>query len=149
MATLAARAQRNAEARIRLDAVLDRIKRRLDIEAPEAPTSRPMDSDLIPIMEIERFAEFAERIDWALAGMAASDETPPGYEVMTVPMLREELKRRTVDIPTGSNKDDLIALLEDDDKKVDDPDATAAPSAAADDDDEDAANTEKAKAVRR
>lgn len=120
MATLAARAKRNADARIRLDATLDRIKRRLDIEMPDAPASRPMDVDLVPIMEIERFADFAERIDWALAGMAASDETPPGYEVMTVTMLRDELKRRHVDIPTGSKKEDLIALLEENDQKADD-----------------------------
>jgi hypothetical protein len=120
MATLAARVQRNAEARARLDATLDRIKRRLDIEMPDAPATRPMDADLAPIMEIERFAEFAERIDWALAGMAASDETPPGYEVMTVTMLRDELKRRHVDIPTGSKKEDLIALLEENDQKADD-----------------------------
>lgn len=70
MATEAARAARNHEARQRLDAALAAVGQRLGITVPPAP-KRSKDPGLQPVVELERFAAFAEAV---LAALPAGKE---------------------------------------------------------------------------
>ena len=118
MASAGSRARRNQEARQRLNAALAAISKRLDIPAP-GPSRRTKDPALQPIVEIERFARFAEAVEARLAALAAGDAAPGGYESWTVAMLREEIARRGLDVPSGAVKADLVAILEADDETPD------------------------------
>ena len=111
MASAGARAARNREVRQRLDAALSRIGKRLDIAIPPAPR-RAKDPLLQPILELERFALFAERVEGALGDHANEGEAPGGYDSLTVAMLREEIARRGLNAPSGAVKADLVAILE-------------------------------------
>lgn len=114
MASLAARAVRNQAARARLDAALAALSKRLDVPVPDEPR-RMRDADLQPIVEVERFADFAEAVLEAVERLAVEGEPPAGYEALTVKMLRAEARERNLDIPANATKDDLVALLEEDD----------------------------------
>lgn len=114
MASLAARAVRNQAARARLDAALAALSKRLDIPVP-AESRRMHDAELQPIVEVERFADFAESVLEAVERLAVEGEPPAGYAALTVKMLRAEAKERDLDIPANATKDDLVALLEEDD----------------------------------
>ncbi|MCA9878215.1 MAG: hypothetical protein KC442_10555 [Thermomicrobiales bacterium] len=72
MATAANRAARNRAARQRLDAALAGISSRLGVEVPPKPRTMK-DAGLRPIVEIERFADFAESV---LAALDASGASP-------------------------------------------------------------------------
>ena len=61
MASLAARAVRNQAARERLASALAALSKRLDIPVPDE-AKRMHDADLQPIVEVERFADFAEAV---------------------------------------------------------------------------------------
>jgi len=65
MASLAARAERNHLARQRLETALAALSDRLGVALPADP-KRMRDADLQPIVEIERFADFAEAVLAAL-----------------------------------------------------------------------------------
>ena len=114
MASLAAKAERNQRARARLAAALSALSKRLDIPVPDEPR-RMHDADLQPIVEVERFADFAEDVLGAVERLAVEGEPPAGYAALTVKMLRAEAKERGLDIPANATKDDLVALLEEDD----------------------------------
>lgn len=111
MAGLAAKAVRNQAARARLDAALAALSKRLGIAVPDEPR-RMRDADLQPIVELERFADFAEAVLEAVERLAVEGEPPAGYAALTVKMLRAEAKERDLDIPASATKDDLVALLE-------------------------------------
>ena len=76
MASLAARAVRNQAARERLDAALAALSKRLDIPVP-AESRRMHDAELQPIVEVERFADFAEAV---LAAIPAKEKPAPKAE---------------------------------------------------------------------
>lgn len=114
MAGLAAKAERNQRARARLAATLAALSKRLDIPVPDEPR-RMHDAELQPIVEVERFADFAESVLDAVERLAVEGEPPAGYAALTVKMLRAEVKERNLDIPANATKDDLVALLEEDD----------------------------------
>src|SRR4051812_29025808 len=114
MASMAARAARNQEARERLDDALRRVGKRLDIAVPEV-ARRMRDAELQPIVEIERFAEFVEAVDAALEALAETDQAPGGYETWTAAMLRDEIAQRGIDAK-ASRKDDLVAILMENDE---------------------------------
>lgn len=111
MAGLAAKAVRNQAARARLDAALAALSKRLGIPVPDEPR-RMRDADLQPIVELERFADFAEAVLEAVERLAVEGEPPAGYAALTVKMLRAEAKERDLEIPANATKDDLVALLE-------------------------------------
>src|SRR5688500_19206798 len=100
MASVGARAARNREVRQRLGAALSRIGRRLGIEIPPEP-GRAKDPGLQPILELERFADFSERVEGALGAFAEEGEAPGGYDAFTVPMLRAEIKARELKAPAN------------------------------------------------
>ena len=114
MAGLAAKAERNQRARTRLAATLAALSKRLDIPVPDEPR-RMHDAELQPIVEVERFADFAESVLEAVEHLAMEGEPPAGYAALTVKMLRAEAKERDLEIPANATKDDLVALLEEDD----------------------------------
>lgn len=116
MATHVARVARNHEVRTRLTATLAAIAERLDIEVPPEPR-RMKDADLQPIVELERFAAFADAVLAAIDpdAAAAEAEAKTGYEAMTVAELREMLDERNLEIPASARKADLIAALDADD----------------------------------
>ena len=111
MAGLAAKAVRNQAARARLDAALAALSKRLGIPVPDEPR-RMRDADLQPIVELERFADFAEAVLEAVERLAVEGEPPAGYAALTVKMLRAEAKERDLEIPANATKDDLVALRE-------------------------------------
>jgi len=76
MASLAARAVRNQAARERLAAALAALSKRLDIPVPDE-SKRMHDSELQPIVEVERFADFAESV---LAAIPAKEKPAPKAE---------------------------------------------------------------------
>lgn len=114
MATLAAKAMRNREARDRLESGLERVARRLGVDVPGPAPTRLFDMDLVPIMEIERFAGFVESVDMKLEEMAGSEEAPENRETWTMQMLRDYAKDQEIEIPAEANKRkaDLVAFLE-------------------------------------
>ncbi len=114
MATAAARAARNREVRQRLDAALERIGKRLDVDFPDEPR-RAKDPELQPILELERFVACVELIEHALAAMAGEGEAPGGYETWTVAMLREEIAARGLETGGARSKAELVDVLLDDD----------------------------------
>lgn len=73
MATQAARAARNREARQRLEAAFAALADRLGVAIPPEPR-RMKDPGLQPIVEIERFAAFAEAV---LAALPAAETPKP------------------------------------------------------------------------
>lgn len=103
MASLAARAARNHEARQRLDTALQRVSKRLDIPIPDE-SRRMRDPDLQPIVEIERFAGFVETIDERLEAMAEGDEAPEGRASWSIAMLRDYAKEQDIEIPGDVRK---------------------------------------------
>jgi len=105
MASLAARAVRNQAARERLAAALAALSKRLDIPVP-AESKRMHDAELQPIVEVERFADFAESVLEAIEHLAAEGEAPAGYEALTVKMLRAEAKERDLDIPANATAEE-------------------------------------------
>src|SRR4051794_23159975 len=111
MASAAARAARNQEARVRLKTVLDEISDRLEIEIPDEP-KRMRDPDLQPVVELERWAEILEAILEKL-GPGEVRRVPTEYDGWSVAMLREEIAHRKLD-KKGSKRDELIAILEED-----------------------------------
>ena len=76
MASLAARAVRNQAARARLDAALAALSKRLGVPVPDEPR-RMRDAELQPIVEVERFADFAEAV---LAAIPAKEKPAPKAE---------------------------------------------------------------------
>lgn len=137
MASLAARAVRNQAARARLDAALAALSKRLGVPVPDEPR-RMRDAELQPIVEVERFADFAEAVLEAVERLAMEGEPPAGYAALTVPMLRAEAKERDLEVPRGATKDDLVAALEADDAAK----AEASDDAEASDEDEPADDAE-------
>lgn len=75
MAGLAAKAERNQRARARLAAALAAISKRLDIPVPDEP-KRMHDSELQPIVEVERFADFAESVLEAVGEQGVKSHAP-------------------------------------------------------------------------
>lgn len=71
MASPIARSARNHAVRKRLDGVLGEIAERLGIEIPPEPR-RMKDHELQPIVELERFADFAESVGAAVAARDAA-----------------------------------------------------------------------------
>jgi hypothetical protein len=118
MASMAARAERNREARQRLADALLLVSKRLNIPLPEEGR-RMRDPDLQPIVEIERFAEFVESVDVALGGLSAEGEVPGGYDTWTVAMLRAEIAKRGLKTGGAQSKADLAFVLEKDDAAPD------------------------------
>jgi hypothetical protein len=85
MAGLAAKAERNQRARARLAAALAALSKRLDIPVPDEPR-RMRDAELQPIVEVERFADFAEAVLEALpAQKPAQKPEPAEVPVTTTP----------------------------------------------------------------
>lgn len=116
MASQAARAARNLEARRRLERNLETLARRLGVKLPPRPDRRMRDPGLEPIIQIEWFADVIEAVDDTVEQLAISDQAPEGYEALTMPMLRQEIENRGID-GKGTKKADLIAILEADDEQ--------------------------------
>lgn len=120
MASLAAKAMRNREARDRLESGLERVARRLGVGVPPPAPTRLFDMDIVPIMEVERFASFVESVEMKLDEMANAEEPPETRETWTMQMLRDYAKEREIEIPAEANKkkDALVAFLEEYESKA-------------------------------